>query len=243
METLLIKNGHVIDPKNNINQVANVFIKDGKIADLTSEFIGSDKVIDAEGKIVCPGFIDIHMHEDPYDSKEDILDKSIALSMVKMGVTTAMGGNCGDNCYDPDLYLDMLDRKGTATNLGLFAGHTFIRNKCGGNDKYSPINDEILNKMLPLGKKYLESGCFGISYGLKYVPGTTSKELLKMSELCNDKDKLITSHIRYDVERVFEAVKEMADLGEKLKLRIQISHIGSMGGYGQMSQVLEIIED
>jgi len=243
MKTLLIKNGHVVDPKNKIDNVTNIFIKDGKVNAITSELIEADLVINAEGKLVCPGFIDIHMHEDPYDAKKDMLDKSIALSMVKMGVTTAMGGNCGDNFYDPDLYLDMLDRKGTATNLGLFAGHTFIRNKCGGNDKYSSVDYEILKKMLPLGKKYLEAGCFGISYGLKYVPGTTSEELYELSKLCKDKDKLITSHIRYDVDRVLEAVKEMADLGEKQNLRIQISHIGSMGGYGQMTQVLETVEE
>jgi len=243
MKTLLIKNGHVIDPRNGIDEVMNVFIKDGKIADLSKEIIDSEHVIDAKGKIVCPGFIDIHMHEDPYDSKRDLLDKSIALSMIKMGVTTAIGGNCGDNVYDPRMYLDILDRKGTAINLGIYAGHTFIRNICGGHDKYAPVSDEILNEMLQLGQEYLDSGCFGISYGVKYIPGTTSKELLEMSRLCKHNDKLIASHVRNDVEKVFEAVREMADVGEKLGIRIQISHIGSMGGYGQMTELLKMISE
>ncbi len=243
MKTLLIEKGHIIDPQNNIDGTANIFIKDGKIALLTEEFIEADEIINAEGKIVCPGFIDIHMHEDPYDPAEDKLDKSIALSMLKMGVTTAIGGNCGDNVYDPQIYLDIIDKRGTATNLGLFAGHTYIRNKCGGHDKYSPVNNETLNKMVSLGEEYLSGGCFGISYGLKYIPGTTNIELTEMSKLCKSKDKLITSHVRYDASRVFEAVQEVADLGEKLDLRVQISHIGSMGGYGQMTELLKIIEE
>lgn len=243
MKTLLIEKGHIIDPKNNIDCVMNMLIKDGKIALLTEEYIEADEVINAEGKIVCPGFVDIHMHEDPYNPAEDKLDKSIALSMLKMGVTTAMGGNCGDNAYDPIKYLDIIDERGTAINLGLFAGHTFIRNKCGGNDKYAPVDNETLKNMLSLGEKYLESGCFGISYGLKYIPGTTNKEVTEMSKLCKKQDKLITAHVRYDAARIFEAVQEVADLGENLGLRVQVSHIGSMGGYGQMTELLNIIEE
>lgn len=243
MKTLLIEKGHIIDPKNNIDFVTNIFIKDGKIAQLTEEFIEADEVIKAEGKIVCPGFVDIHMHEDPYNPAEDKLDKSIAISMLKMGVTTAMGGNCGDNVYDPIKYLDIIDKRGAAINLGLFAGHTYIRNTCGGTDKYAPVDSETLNKMLCLGEQYLDSGCFGISYGLKYIPGTTSTELIEMSKLCKPQDKLITAHVRYDAARIFEAVKEVANLGEDIGLRVQVSHIGSMGGYGQMTEVLSIIEE
>lgn len=242
MTTLLIEKGHIIDPQNKLDCIANIFIKEGKIDCISEEFIEADEVINAEGKIVCPGFIDIHMHEDPYDPVEDKLDKSIALSMIKMGVTTALGGNCGDNVYDPQLYLDIIDRKGAAINLGLFAGHTYIRNKCGGHNKYASVNNEVLHKMLSLGKEYLDKGCFGVSYGLKYIPGTTDKELIEMSKLCKSNDKLITSHVRYDGARVIEAVKEVADLGEKLGLRVQISHIGSMGGYGQMTELLKTVE-
>lgn len=242
MKTLLIEKGHIIDPQNKLDCIANIFVKDGKIACVSDKFIEADEVIDADGKIVCPGFIDIHMHEDPYDPIEDKLDKSIALSMIKMGVTTALGGNCGDNVYDPQFYLDMIDRKGTAMNLGLFAGHTFIRNKCGGYNKYASVDNDVLNKMLVLGKKYLDNGCFGISYGLKYIPGTAETELIEMSKLCKTNDKLITAHVRYDAARVIEAVKEVADLGEKLGLRVQISHIGSMGGYGQMAELLNTVD-
>jgi N-acyl-D-amino-acid deacylase len=243
MKTLLIKEGHIIDPQNKIDCVANIFIKDGKVACVSDEFIEADQVINCEGKIVCPGFIDIHMHEDPYDPIEDKLDKSIALSMVKMGVTTAIGGNCGDNVFDPQKYLEVIDRKGTAINIGLFAGHTYIRNKCGGQNKYASVNNETLNNMVYLCKKYLDNGCFGVSYGLKYIPGTTGMELTEMTKLCKPGDKLITAHVRYDCSRVIEAVKEVADLGKSLGVRVQISHIGSMGGYGQMTQVLKTIDE
>lgn len=241
MGRVLIEKGHLIDPKNSVNQKINLLIENGKIIALTQEKPDADLVIDASGKVVCPGFIDIHMHEDPYNVQLDQLDKSIALSMVRMGVTTAIGGNCGDNICEPDVYLDMLDRKGTATNIGLLAGHTFLRNMCGGTDKYGPISDSILEDMIKKGKQYLNAGCFGLSFGVKYVPGTTKKEMVELSKLCKAKDLLIASHVRYDVNRVIEAVQEMAELGKELGLRIQISHIGSMGGYGQMKELLNNI--
>ncbi len=238
MKTVLIKNGHVVDPLNGLEEDLNILIRNGKIADLTHELPQADCCIDVKGKTVCPGFIDIHMHEDPYDQEKGLLDKSIAKSMVLMGVTTAVGGNCGDNVMDPSRYLDILDREGTATNLGLLAGHTFIRKACGGSDKYSPVSQQTLEKMYQYGERCLQEGCFGISFGLKYVPGTSCEELTKMASLCNSGHKLIAAHVRYDVERVFEAVKEMADVGKRLELPVQISHIGSMGGYGQMKELL-----
>ena len=70
----------------------------------------ADRVIDAKGHMVTPGFIDIHMHEDPFEDGE--LRQDISKSMLLMGVTTAMGGNCGDNYADPRTYLDYIDAHG-----------------------------------------------------------------------------------------------------------------------------------
>lgn len=242
MKRILIKNGRVIDPENNVDRIANVVIQGGKIEAVTDESCEADLVIDAADRVVCPGFIDIHMHEDPYDPNTDELDKSIARSMVLMGVTTALGGNCGDNQWNPASYLDMLDRKGTAMNLGLLAGHTFIRRASGGMNKYSPVSDEVMKRMIRLGEESLEGGCFGVSFGVKYIPGTTGDELKGMASLCSPQRRLVASHVRKDVDGVFEAVNEMAELGKELDIPIQISHVGSMGGYGQMAELLKQIE-
>ncbi|HAV21128.1 MAG TPA: dihydroorotase, partial [Firmicutes bacterium] len=82
---LLVKGGRVIDPANNIDEIADVLVIDGKIAAIGKELSpdGNEDIVDAEGKIVCPGFIDIHVHlRDPgYEYKEDIITGSKAAAV------------------------------------------------------------------------------------------------------------------------------------------------------------------
>ncbi len=238
----LIYGGRVIDPAQNINEVANVLIEDGEIACITQESPEHDELIDATGRFVVPGFIDIHMHEDPYDPEKGELLQDISRSMLLMGVTTAIGGNCGDNYADPRLYLDHIDEYGNCMNLGLLVGHTWVREQCGGTDKYAQVDDAVIDRMEAMAKDCLDCGCMGVSFGVKYVPGTRMEEMTRLAALCAPSGRLVTSHVRNDVSRVFAAVREMDDLAKATGCRVQISHIGSMGGYGQMKQLLADIE-
>ena len=86
-KTTLIKNGRVVDPAQGIDRITNLYIEDGKIVEITNESPIADTTIDADNKIVCPGFIDIHMHEDDYDPKTDTTALSMAESALHMGVT------------------------------------------------------------------------------------------------------------------------------------------------------------
>ena len=238
----LIYGGRILDPAQDLNVAANLLIEDGKIVCITQESPEHDEVIDATGRMVVPGFIDIHMHEDPFDAEKGEMKQDISRSMLLMGVTTAMGGNCGDNYGDPRPYLDYIEEHGNCMNLGLFAGHGWIREICGGTDKYAPVDDETIDRMEALAKDCLEKGCMGISFGVKYIPGTRMEEMTRLAALCTPSGRLVTSHVRNDVSRVFAAVKEMDDLAKKTGCRVQISHIGSMGGYGQMKQLLQDVE-
>lgn len=251
MKTVLIFGGTVIDPAQNIECHGDIVCVDGKIAeiylnpkqnetDIRKET--ADELIDATGKIVAPGFIDIHMHEDPYDPETDTLEQNISKCMVLMGVTTALGGNCGSNCAAPNIYLDAVDRQGAATNIALMVGHTFLRHECGGQDKYAPVNDDIIAEMVCRGEKYLDDGCFGVSFGVKYIPGTRWEEIIALSKLCQKSNKLVSSHVRNDVDGVFDACRELAEIGREAGVKVQFSHVGSMGGYGQMKRLLEQIE-
>ena len=132
---LLIKNGTIVDPFNKIHSKLNVVIENGTVVDVTESFPDCDEVIDATGKYVCPGFIDIHMHEEKYDEHTDSMKQDITLSMLKMGVTTAFGGNCGTSTVNPIHLLDIVDRDGCAVNMGMFAGHTYYRELAGATDK------------------------------------------------------------------------------------------------------------
>jgi len=240
-KSTLIQNGHVVDPAQGIDAAANVYLEDGKISAVTSEVPSADVVIDASGKIVCPGFIDIHMHEDEYDPATDSIFTSMSDSALKMGVTLDIGGNCGDNSYDPSAFLDMADRDGAPVNIGLLVGHTWLRNCGETHDKYKPIDNTALTSMVQNCKKHLDHGCLGVSFGVKYVPGTTWEEIIALSRLCQRDDKLVASHVRQDVDSVFDACAELARMGREGNVKVQFSHIGSMGGYGQMAQLLNQI--
>lgn len=250
--TVFIHGGTLVDPAQGIEEKADLVCVDGKVhavltaptAEQTAYWTQrADTIIDAAGKIVSPGFIDIHMHEDPYDSESDRLEHGIDRTMVRMGVTTAVGGNCGSNAAPPDRYLEAVDRQGAAVNLALLAGHTFLRRRCGGRDKYAPVDDGTIQEMARTCRDYLEAGCFGVSFGVKYIPGTRWEEIIALARLCRRGDKLVASHVRKDVDGVFEACEELAGIGRQAGVKVQFSHIGSMGGYGQMERLLEQIED
>lgn len=251
MKTLYIYGGTVVDPSQDMECLADVVCTDGTVSEIlispseeerNHRISQADFSVNASGKIVCPGFIDIHMHEDDYDSQSDSISQNISKCMVRMGVTTAVGGNCGSNGGEPNKYLDAVDRDGLATNLALMVGHTFLRQHCGCGDKYAAVDDCAIEAMKQLGRRYLDAGCLGISFGVKYIPGTRWEEMIALAKLCEKGDKLVSSHVRNDVDRVFEACEELAEIGREAGVKVQFSHIGSMGGYGQMERLLEQIE-
>ena len=241
MKTLIF-GGHVVDPANRVNSKLNLLIEDGKIAWVGTGKPEADEVIDATGKIVSPGFIDIHMHEDPVGDDGKIAF-DITNSMLRMGVTTAAGGNCGINVYDPVKYLELVDRDGAPVNMVMFAGHEYFRKAAGAEDIYAEATEAQKRAMEGAIRTALEKGCAGVSFGLRYVPGANKDEFFRAAACCQKENKLITSHVRDDADGIFDAIDEFCAAGVAFGVPVQISHIGSMGGFGQMEQVLQQIDD
>ena len=239
----LIRGGTLVDPLESVHAKRNLVLRDGKILGCTSEEPEADRVIDAAGKIVSPGFIDIHMHEGRV-REDGTLDESIFLSLLRMGVTTALGGNCGNNATDsPSGYLDRVDRTGIPVNLGLFAGHTDARRRAGGTDKYAPIGEAAEAAMLRELERELDAGCAGVSFGLKYTPGTTAREFGRVCTLCAEKGKPIAAHIREDAAGAVGAAREVAEASLRYGVQAEVSHIGSMAGFGQMEETLALLDE
>ncbi|MDO4179275.1 MAG: amidohydrolase family protein [Phascolarctobacterium sp.] len=242
----LIKNGLLIDPSNLIQAKLNLLIDKGKVKLVTTAEPQADLVIDASGKIVCPGFIDIHMHEEYVGEDGKIMDddeKSIFRCSLRMGVTTVLGGQCGMNRYDPADYLDIVDRDGAPVNVALLVGHGYVREACGIEDKYGPVNDVQLEHMVQKVEQSLAAGCLGVSYGMRYVPGLTEWEMLRTALPCVPGHKLIAAHVRDDAAGIFDATKEFLDIAKKLAIPAQYSHIGSMAGFGQMKEFLSLVAE
>ena len=236
----LIYGGHVIDPANRVNGKLNLLIENGKIAWAGHTVPEADRTIDATGKIVTPGFIDIHLHEDPV--AEGKIQPCIFPMALRQGVTTVVGGNCGINVYDPGAYLDLVDRDGAAVNVALYAGHEYFRKEAGAKDIYAGSTREQMDVMAQNIAKALDQGCVGVSFGLRYVPGADKEEFFRAAECCQKEKKLIASHVRDDADAIFGAIDEFCAAGVEFEVPVQISHIGSMGGFGQMEQVLEQID-
>lgn len=242
----LIKNGLLIDPANHVYSKLNVLLDQGKVAAVTADEPEADQIIDASGKIVTPGFVDIHMHEDPVEADGKIYkdeDKAIFNCMLRMGVTTAIGGNCGENCCNPADYLDLVDRDGLAVNVGMMAGHQWFREQAGALDKYGPASKEQVAHMAQEIGKVLDRGCIGVSYGIRYVPGLTMEELIATAAPCQKSGKMIAAHIRDDAEGVFVAAEELLETGKALNIPVEVSHIGSMAGFGQMERFLNMVDE
>ena len=232
----LIYGGRVIDPANKVDSRLNLLIEDGKIAWAGTQMPDADMRIDATGKIVTPGFIDIHLHEDPVvDGK---IESCIFDMMLRMGVTTAVGGNCGINVYNPVEYLALADRDGVPVNVAMLAGHEYFRKAAGATDIYALATEEQKQEMEANLSAALDGGCAGVSFGLRYVPGADKDEFFRAAKCCHASGKLIASHVRDDAEGLFDAIAEFCAAGEEYGLPVQISHIGSMGGFGQMEAVL-----
>ena len=228
--------GRVIDPASRLDGQYNLLLENGRILWIGTGMPEAEETIDATGRIVVPGFIDIHMHEDPVENGK--IQQCIFPMMLRQGVTTAVGGNCGGNVHDPVDYLNIVDRDGTAVNVALFAGHEYFRVAAGAADIYSGSTEAQQQEMAKNITAALDAGCVGISFGLRYVPGADKAEFFRAAACCEKSGKPIAAHVRDDADAVFASIDEVCEAAKAFGIPVQISHIGSMAGFGQMEAVL-----
>lgn len=241
---IAIKGGRLIDPANKTDSKLNLSIANGKIDEITAGDVYGDVNIFADGLVVAPGFIDIHMHEDNREEIDrPVIDYDILRYMARMGVTSCFGGNCGQGTRYPREYLNILDENGCPTNFGLFVPHGSIRERVGCMNPYQTPNPDQMKKMVKITEECLEAGCFGISYGLRWYPGCTWEENIAMAKLAARYQTIISSHVRDDADKVIESIQEMLEIARKANVHVEISHLGSMAAYGMMENVLAYLDE
>ena len=233
--------GRVIDPATGLDGQYNLLLENGKVIWRGTDTPEADETIDATGKIVTPGFIDIHMHEDPVENGK-IRQCSFPM-MLRQGVTTAVGGNCGGNVHDPVDYLNIVDQHGAAVNVALYAGHEYFRIAAGAEDIYGSSTEVQRQEMAKNITAALDAGCVGVSFGLRYVPGADQEEFFRVAACCRESRKPIAAHVRDDADAVFASIDEVCAAAKTFSIPVQISHIGSMAGFGQMEAVLKQMDD
>ncbi len=238
---MIIRNGTIVDGLGSEPFRADLGIRKGKI-----EKIGNlsgnraKRFIDAAGLMVCPGFIDLHTHTD-----EDILTHPDAHNYIRQGVTAVLGGNCGGSSYPIGTFLKKVKKKRIALNFCTLVGHNTIRSKVMGNADRQPKEKE-LQEMKEMVKKAMQDGAFGLSSGLKYMPGAFSKteEVIELAKVVGQYGGFYATHMREEGLAVLEAVDEALALGKAAGIPVQISHhkITSVDKWGHSMHTLALIE-
>jgi N-acyl-D-amino-acid deacylase len=242
MFDVVINNGSIIDPIEGYYE-ACIGIKNGKIEKISKKKIQGERIINADGKKVSPGFIDIHMHEDKaVDGK---IDYEIFNYMALMGVTTVVGGNCGLGDANIGHYFKIINKQGSPVNYIGLIGHSSLREELGfdDNDRYRSASRNEIEKMCEIIEKGLNEGAYGLSFGLEYNPGTSTEEIMELCKLVtNYQNKIVSAHYRFDAVRSLEAMAEMIIIARETGVKFQISHIGSCTAFGQMKPGLQMLE-
>lgn len=242
MFDLKITNGEIYDFDNSSKDILDIGISSGKIVKIGKNIGEAKIIIDAEKKIVSPGFIDIHMHEETIGNTIDNDDYDIANKMLLMGVTTGVGGNCGINKQSIKEFYDFVDKNGSPINYLLFIGHNYLREQVGIEDRYRKATDKEIEQMKVLLNEAIDYGAIGLSFGIEYLPGITLDEIVKLCEPLRGKEVLLSAHYRKDAKYAIESVKELIEISKKTGIPIQISHLGSCAAYGMMNETLEVIQ-
>ena len=242
MYEIKIINARYPDYDTKTFKVNDICIKDGKIVYIGKTTEKAKLVIDGDGYITSPGFIDIHMHEEELGKYPDLDTFYIGERMLRMGVTTALGGNCGINYQPPEEFIEAVGRHGSPINYMLKIGYNTLRKNAGLDSPFDPMSPEVLEQIKMEIVKTLETGVKGISFGIEYSPGISYEEMLEVSKLLDPQRHMVSAHYRKDGADSMVSIEEMIGLSRESSVPMQISHIGSCSGYGFMEKSLDMID-
>ncbi|MDQ3750733.1 MAG: amidohydrolase family protein, partial [Acidobacteriota bacterium] len=199
---IVIKNALLIDGSGQKAFRADVRFKDGKIVRIGSiKPKTDDEIIDANGKILAPGFIDIHNH-----SVSGLPAEGTAVNQVSQGITTIAVGPDGSSPFPLNEYFAKLEGK-IAPNVLSFIGHAAVRERVLGNDYKRRATDEEIEKMVLLVGQAMKEGAFGLSSGLEYDVGfsASTQELIALSRVAAEYKGIYMTHMRDEEEGMLDA--------------------------------------
>ncbi len=238
---VLIAGGTVVDGTGTPGRLSDVGIRDGRIIAVAPDLSrdSAQRIIDARGKVVAPGFIDLHAHLDP------LLRLPGAESHVRQGVTTALGGPDGTSPLPLAPYLDSAQAAGLGMNVAFLIGHNSIRESVMGLDNRAPTASE-LERMKALVAGGMADGAFGLSTGLRYLPGTFAKtdEVIALAAVAAAHGGIYTSHLRDEGMHLIEGVAEAIEIGRQAHIPVVLTHHKVIGKpmWGASKRTLAMID-
>ena len=264
---ILIQGGRVLDGTGNPWFPANIGIRDGRIAAVgTLAGAKATRLIDATGKYVTPGFIDIHSHADDGSGPDGGLrdpDPQVraAPNLVSQGITTVVVNHDGRSPWPVAEQRAILEKQPIAVNAMLLVGHGTVRRQVLGNDARRPAKPDEIAKMRTLVRQALTEGAVGLSAGLEYEPGrwSTTEELVELAKELPGVDGIYISHERSEgtdplwyvpsqdapgPPTLLDAVRETIEIGEQSGARVVASHLKAKGAHywGSSAAAVSLIQ-
>lgn len=268
MYDIIIKNGSIIDGTGKPMFFGDVGIKEGEIkaiGDLHSE--QADKIIDATGLYVTPGFIDINNHSDTYWR---IFQDPTLPSLIYQGITTIIGGNCGSslaplashdiirsiqkwadigqvnlNWLRMSEFLEEVKKKKLSVNFGTLVGHSTLRRGLVG-DEVRNLNQGEIERMKKMLEQAMKEGALGLSTGLVYTHAKIApeEEISEIVKIIKKYKGVYATHVRGESHDLLKAVEEAIKTAQKSGVKLQISHLKAMGekNWHLMDEAINLIE-
>jgi dihydroorotase/N-acyl-D-amino-acid deacylase len=261
---IIIKNGHVIDGTGSPWYAADVAIRDGRIAAIGKlDAAQARRVIDAAGKVVAPGFIDMLGQ-----SELSILVNPHVPSKIYQGITTEITGEGGSAAplndaiinadhvtyehlgINPDwltlqTYFGKLDEQGIGINLATYVGATQVRRMILGDVDRAPTPAE-LDQMKSLVRQAMKDGAVGLSTALQYPPAPYAKteELIALASEAARFGGIYASHIRDEGNAIIPALDEAIRIGREARIPVEVWHLKAAGkpNWGRMPEIVAHIQ-
>lgn len=274
MLDVVIRGGEVLDGTGRVGIRADVGIAGGRIVRVgcveEGELPPPERVIDAAGCCVTPGFIDAHSHSDLTLPVHGGAESSLC-----QGITTEVAGSCGWSLYPYKAetgravlrgllegltgsvprglgtwhsfgeYAEHLRSLGTGTNVYPMLGQSLLRAHVVGTAK-RPATGEEMAAMRAIVREAMADGCRGLSTGRGYMPGgnADTDEIVALCEELAPFDGLYTSHVKDEGTGVNSAVAEVIEIGRRAGVKVQVSHHKAIGpaSFGRVEATLQMLE-
>ncbi|HYT87435.1 MAG TPA: D-aminoacylase [Gemmataceae bacterium] len=258
---LVIRNGKIVDGTGNPWYHGDLAIRGDKIAAVGRVPAGpARREIDARGLVVAPGFIDMHSHSDFL-----LLEDGNAQSKIRQGVTTeVLGESSSPGPYKGKLppvkamvkgestrwatlgeYFDLVERSGVSTNVTSFVGLGNLWRSVMGTSHARPTPAQ-LDEMKGLLEEALKQGAMGLSCALAMPPDSlaTTDDLVELCKVVARYGGIFVAHIRNEGTGVFDAIREVIEVGRRAGVRVEILHIkiADQKYWGRMNEVIKLVD-
>ena len=265
---VIIRGGRVMDGSGNPWRYADVAIQGDQIVGVGDYSSASaTRVIDATGKVVAPGFIDIHSHAvgPNYGGRglrSPDATRRAAPNLVMQGITTVVGNQDGRSMWPIATQRGQLEANPIGLNVILMVGHGTVRREVMGDDFQRPATDDEIRRMAAMVRQGMEEGAMGMTAGLEYVPGRYSetKEVIAMVAEIVPFNGAYVSHERSEgadpmwywpsefsgrPPSLMDAIMETIEIGEATGARVVASHIKAKGAnyWGASQTVIRMINE